>query len=52
MRFILKSKLNRKNKNRPINDWVISVLRHGSGIIRWTKDELQTLDRMTRQTMT
>ena len=44
----MKSKLNGKNKVIAINIWAVSVLRYGAGIIRWTKEELNTLDRMTR----
>ena len=49
---VLKSKLNEKNKINAINTWAVSVLRYGAGIIRWTKEELKSLDRMTRKVLT
>ena len=47
-----KSKLNGKNKVIAINKWTVSVLRYGAGIIRRTKEELKTLDFMTRMVLT
>ena len=49
---MLKSKLNGKNKINAINTWAVSVLRYRAGIIRWTKEELKTLDRTTRKVLT
>ena len=48
----MESKLNGKNKVIAINTWAVSVLRYEAGIIRWTKEELKTLDRMTRKVLT
>ena len=47
-----KSKLNGKNKVIAINKWTVSVLRYGAGIIRRRKEELKTLDRMSRKVLT
>ena len=44
MRFILKSKLNGKNKFQATNRWAAVVLRYGAGIVKWSKEELQSLD--------
>ena len=52
LKLVLKSKLNGKNKINAINTWAVSLLRYGAGIIRWTKEELKTLDRMTRKVLT
>ena len=52
LKLMLKSKLNRKNKVNAINTWAFHALRYGAGIIRWTKEELNTLDRMTRKVLT
>ena len=49
LKLVLKSKLNGKNKINAINTWAVSVLRYGAGIIRWTKEELKSLDRRTRK---
>ena len=49
---MLKSKLNGKNKINAINTWAVSVLRYGAGTIRLTKEELKSLDRMTRKVLT
>ena len=45
LKLVLKSKLNGKNKINAINTWAVSVLRYGAGVIRWTKEELRSLDR-------
>ena len=47
-----KSKLSGKNKVIAINKWTVSVLRYGAGIIKRTKEELKTLDRMSRKVLT
>ena len=52
LKLVLKSKLNGKNKINAINTWAVSVLRHGAGIIGWTKQELKALDRTTRKVLT
>ena len=52
LKLVLKSKLNRKNKINAINTRTVSILRYGAGIIRWTKEEIKTLDRMTRKVLT
>ena len=41
LRLILKSKLNGKNKIPAINNWTVSRLRYGAGIINWKADELK-----------
>ena len=33
------------------NIWAVALLRY-RGVIRWTKNELQNMDRMTRNVMT
>ena len=35
LRLILKSKLNGKNKIQAINNWAVTLLRYGAGIINW-----------------
>ena len=47
-RNILKSKLNGGNIILAINSRAVSIVRHGAGIISWTKMELEELDRRTR----
>ena len=51
-RLILKSKLNGRNIIRAINTWAIPVLRYGAGLLKWTKEELECLDRRTRKLLT
>ena len=51
-RKILKSRLNGKNIIIAINTWAVSLLRYGAGLIIWTKNELQQLDRKTRKKLT
>ena len=52
IRSILKSKLNGGNIISAINSRAVSVVRYGAGIIKWTKNELEELDRKTRKLMT
>ena len=44
----MKSKLNGRNKILAANTWAVSFMRYGAGILRWTKNELQEIDRKTR----
>jgi len=52
LRLILKSKLNGKNKITAINTWAVAIFRYGGGIIDWRENELKSIDRKTRKTMT
>ena len=52
IRRILKSKLNAGNIVTAMNTWAISLIRYGAGIVKWNKEELQTMDRKTRKMMT
>ena len=52
MRKILKSKLNGVNAITAINSRAVSVVRYGAGIIKWTKEDLQKMDRKTRKLLT
>ena len=38
-------------ESKPVNKWAVALLRY-RGVIRWTKNELQNMDRMTRNVMT
>lgn len=52
VRTILKSKLNGGNIITALNSRAVSILRYGTGIIKWTKEELQTRDQKTRKLLT
>ena len=52
LRLILRSKLNGGNKIMAVHTWVVSAMRYGVGILKWNRDELKSLDRMTRTFMT
>ena len=52
IKLIMKSKLNGRNKILAVNTWAVSLMRYGAGIIKWTKNELQEVDRKTRKVMT
>ena len=52
LKKILKSRLSGKNIIIAINTWAVSLLRYGAGLINWTKNELQELDRKTRKKLT
>ena len=52
LRFILRSKLNGRNKIMAVNTWAVSVIRYGAAILKWYADELKSLDRRTTKFMT
>ena len=52
MRLVMQSKLNGRNKIKAINTWVVSLIRYGTGITKWRKEELESMDRRTRKVMT
>ena len=52
LKLIMKSKLHGRNKIKAINTWTASLLRYGEGIVEWTKEDLQKMDRKTRKVMT
>jgi len=49
---ILKSQLNSNNKFKAINTWAIPVLTYSFGIIKWSKTELETIERHMRRQLT
>ena len=51
-RLIVKSKLNGNNTAKAINVWAISLLRYGAGLLKWTREEFEWMDRKTRKLMT
>ena len=51
-KLIMKSRLNGRNKIIVINTWSVSLMRYGVGIVKWTKSELDEIDRKTREVMT
>ena len=51
-RLTMKSRLNGRNKFMAINTLVVSLMRHGAGIVKWTKNEHDEIDRKTRKVMT
>ena len=52
LKLVMKSKLNGRNKIKAGNTWAVSLLQYGGGVIGWTKEELQSMDRKTRKVMT
>ena len=48
-RKMLKSGLNSGNVIQAINSRAVPVIRYGAGIVDWTKNELQEMDRKTRK---
>jgi len=49
---LLKSKLNGQNQIQAINSFALPVIRYTAGIIDWTVQECEELDRFTRKQMT
>lgn len=52
VRKVAQSKLNGGNLIRAINTWVVSLVRYSGGIVDWKKQELQDVDRRTRELLT
>ena len=52
LRLILWSKLNGKNKFQAINRRAVAVLQYGARIVKWSYEELQSLDRKSRKLLT
>ena len=48
IKLILKSNLNSRNAISAMNIGAVAVMRYGAGIMKWTKEELEKLDRQTR----
>ena len=48
LKLVMKSKLNGGSKINAVNIWAVDLLRY-RGVTRWTKNELQNMDRMTRK---
>ena len=46
-RLALKSQLNAGNVIQAINIWAVSAVKYPAGIIKWTKKEVQQIDRKT-----
>ena len=51
-RQLTSSKLNGGNTIRAINSRAVSLVRYSAGILKWTKDELKSMDRKTLKIMT
>jgi len=49
---VLKSDLNAGNVVTAINVWAVSAFRYSSGIVDWTKAELEKMDTKTRKVLT
>ena len=52
VKAILKPKLNSRNTVKAINTWALPVVRYSGGIVDWTKEDLENIDRITRKLMT
>ena len=52
VRQVLKSDLNAGNTVHAINVWAVSAFRYSAGILDWTKEELEEIDRKTRKLLT
>ena len=51
LKLVMKSKLNGGSKINAVNISAVALLGY-RGVITWTKNELQNMDRMTRNVMT
>ena len=48
---IMKSKLHGRNKIMAMNKWAVSLMRYGTGIVKWNVAKLDEMDRKTRKIM-
>ena len=48
LKLVMTSILNGGNKIKAVNTWAVVLLRFRRGVIRWQKNELQNMDRVTR----
>ena len=49
LKLVMTSILNGGNKIKAVNTWAVALLLlYGGGVIRWQKNELQNMDRVTR----
>ena len=52
LNLVLKSKLHSRNPINGINTWAVAVVRYSVGMVNWTNDEIDILERKTRKTLT
>ena len=52
LKLVKNSKSNGGNKIKAVNTWAVALLLYDGGVITWTKNELQYINRMTRKMMT
>jgi hypothetical protein len=52
LRLILNKELSAKNKMQAIGSLAVPIIRYSFGIINWHQEEIQKLDRKTRQILT
>ena len=50
-KLIMKSRLSGRNKILTINTWAVFLMRYGAGIVKWTKSEIDEINRRTRKVM-
>ena len=49
VRKVLETKLNGHKLIKAINTWAVAVIRYSAPFLDWNKDELQALDRRTKE---
>jgi len=52
LRLVLRSQLNSRNKFHAVNAYCLPVVRYAAGIIRWSVNDLKSMDRKTRKLLT
>ena len=52
IRKILKASLNARNIMQVINARAVSIIRYGTGIVEWRKNELEVIDRKKKKLLT
>ena len=52
LRSMLQSKLNEGNLVKGINNYTVSVMSYTEDIVKWTREQLESLNKMTRKQQT
>ena len=50
--MVLRSKLNGGNVIAGMSAWAVGIIRYGTGVLDWTKEELKSIEIKTRKLMT
>ena len=52
MRKLLKTNLHRRDLIKGVNTWAVLLVRYSGSFLKWTREELQQMNKRTRKLMT